>query len=280
MQVQDGGDVIDIFPESVQLLYHVLNDERDALLDHNNPILLASGVNDTLLTTGNIDVSSVSDSSLLILERNTNRLIQYNIDDQKYQVIANQGRGPGDLYFSRELSVYGNKAFVAMQGFQISKFTCNNGLCEYAKTIPMEYNNYSIAPQNESIYFLGVSAFGREGDPDPSNVDQYLIHKISEDGEVQQSYLPIYRDRSSLVRDAMNSGGKVRLFPELDSIVVTFSRVPYLFVHDSEGRLTAKYELPEYLQRYFESEWIFRTILTPFIRNGTGDIFDCHSGVY
>ncbi len=253
LHVHDGGEVIDLFPESLQLLYSVINDDTEGLY-HTEPILLASGVNDTLLTTGNIDVSSVNDSSLLILDRSTNRLIQYNINENKYDVIADQGRGPGDLYFSRELSVNGNVAFIGMQAFEISKFVCNSGLCEYAKTIQTDYNNYSVAPDTDHIYFLGISAFGREQDPDPANTDQYLIHKINYDGEVQQSFLPIYRHKSPMVRDAMNSGGRVRLFPESDTIVVTFSRAPYLYVHDSEGKLTAKYELPEYLQFYFESK--------------------------
>ncbi|TVR19726.1 MAG: hypothetical protein EA391_00200 [Balneolaceae bacterium] len=253
LKIHDGEEYIDLFPESVQLLHYVLNDEA-GLLQHTKPILLSSGENDTLLTTGAVDISSVNDSSLLILERSTNRLVQYNIDESRYHVIANQGRGPGDLHFSRELSVYDNKAFIGMQGFRISKFTCNSGLCEYSKTIQTEYNNYSVAPDDDYISIVGISAFGNEGDPDPSNTDQYLLHKINYNGEVLQSYLPIYRHRSPLVREAMNSGGRVRSFPESNSIVVTFSRFPYLYVHNDAGELTNIYELPDFIQSYYKSE--------------------------
>tara|TARA_R100001143_G_scaffold63595_1_gene73194 strand:- start:2914 stop:4017 length:1104 start_codon:yes stop_codon:yes gene_type:complete len=253
LQVQDGGGSIDKFPESVQLLYTILNDESDGL-HHSETILLASGVNDTLLTTGDIDVSSVNDSSLLILDKRTNRLIQYDVKENKYHDIANQGRGPGDLDFSRELSVFDNKAFIGMGVFQISMFTCHNELCEYAKTINTDFNNYSLAPGDGHIKFLGISRFGGEDDPDPSNTDQNLIHKINYDGEVQQSFFPIYRDRSPLIREAMNSRGRVRLFPELNVIVVAFAVFPYLYVHDAEGKLTDIYELPDFIQKYYESE--------------------------
>lgn len=245
LEVLDGGEYLDLLPENVQLLYRFLNDD--------------TGIDDAreldLLTTNRLDIAAVNDSTLLILEKDKNHLIQYNIKSDEYEVIANQGRGPGDLLFAHELSVYQNKAAIGMGLFQISVFTCDVGLCEYEKTIITEYNNYSLDLGEEHIYYLGVARFGYEDYPDPANTNQNLVHKVTYGGEDILSYLPIYNFRAPQVRDTMSKGGKVRLFSDFGTTVVTFDKFPYIYLHNTAGELTAVYEIPGLVQEpYYRYE--------------------------
>lgn len=240
----DGGEYLDQLPKNVQALYRFLNYETDDADTHEL----------NLLTSDAIDVSTINESDLLILDKDSNRLIQYNLLSDEYEVIANQGRGPGDLFFSRELSVYDDKAIVAMQGFRISVFMCSDGYCDYDKTIQTDYNNYSTATIDDHLYFLGIAPFGREQDPDPVNTNQQLVHKINFAGEKQHSFLPVYNFRAPVVRERMHSEGHVRTFPESGTIIVTFELFPYIYMHDIAGELTAKYKLPGFIQNYYEYE--------------------------
>lgn len=244
LKILDGGDFLKIFPESVQLLYNFLNNEFGNLNAEELQIL----------TTNDIDVKSINNSDLLILEKDEARLIQFNLNNNEYVIIANKGRGPGDLFFPKELSVNKGQAFVGMQAFQISMFSCESKLCEYDKTFNTEFNNYSVAPVDDFIKFLGVKPFGLEQYPDPSNIDQNLIHKMDYNSEINLSFFPIYDFRSSIVREKMHSGGQVRSFPEIETIVITFDFFPYLYLFNEVGELITKYEIPEYIQAYYESE--------------------------
>lgn len=244
LEARYGGDFLHLLPKNVQILYNILNNESGNLKPEELQIL----------TTNDIDVKSINKSDLLILEKDNARLIQYSLIDNEYDIIADKGRGPGDLFFPKELTVYKEKAFVGMQAFQISFFLCDGVFCEYENTLNTKFNNYSIAPVDDFIKFLGIKPFGREQHPDPSNTDQNLIHKIDYNGEIYQSYFPVYDYRSSLVRQTMNSGGQIRSFPELETIVITFDFFPYVYVFNDSGELNAKYEFPEYIQAYYESE--------------------------
>jgi len=236
LEVLDAGDHLENFPSEINLLHQILNgnvaDQDSVELD--------------ILTSSELDLSSINDSTLLILDKEQNRLIRYNMYEHKSEIIAEQGRGPGDLFFSKELSVNSGRAYIGMQGHKISVFNCQKERYEHEKIIQTKYNNYSLSPTDDFIYVLGISPFGRQQDPDPENTDQHTIHKVNHEGDIDLSFLPIYDDRSPIVRDRIMSEGSVRSFPEFDTTIITFQYFPYLFVHSLGGRLLDKYKLPAF----------------------------------
>ncbi|NBC28117.1 MAG: hypothetical protein GVY08_14740 [Bacteroidetes bacterium] len=238
LEVLNAGNYLDEIPENARLLYQILSD------DSNEKKLEELDV----MVTDKLDIQYLNDSTLLILDKEQNQLILYDLNDHETDVIAEQGRGPGDLFFSKELSVHNSKAYVGMQGFQIAVFNCQSGNCEHEKVIQTDYNNYSLAPTKDSIYFLGIAPFGRAQDPDPGNTDQFVIHRSNYEGDIDVSFLQIYDDKSPIVRDRMMSSGEVRVFTELNRAIITFHYFPYLFTYNSDGELIAKYEIPNFIQ--------------------------------
>jgi hypothetical protein len=205
-----------------------------------------------LLTTGDLDISSLNDSTFLILEKDNDRLIKYNANRNEYEVVAEQGRGPVDLFFSEDMTIHNDKAYIAMQGFQISVFNCEAGLCEHEKIIETDYNNYSVAPSDDYILFLGMATFGFEQSPDPANTKQNLIYKIDNDGNLLDSFSSVYRFRSAILRGRLNSGGTVNVYPSYNTILVTMEYFPYIYEYDIDGELKQKYELPEFQQSFHQ----------------------------
>jgi hypothetical protein len=240
LEVLSASDYIEELPESVQSLYRVLN---DSTAEQNSKKL-------DIITTNRLDISAINDSTLLILEKDKDRMLRYNLSTDTSEVVAAKGRGPGDLIFSKELTVHGGKAYIGMQGYQISVFDCRSGKCEHEKVIKTEYNNYSLAPTGDHIYFLGIAPFGREQNPDPENTDQFAIHRADLNGNVEQSFLPVYYDEIPEVRDRMMKSGEIRTFPQFGKTLVTLARLPFLYTYDSFGELISKNEFPFYIESY------------------------------
>lgn len=229
-------------PQSLKLLQDFLVDESKNFKTKKLDIL----------ATDKIDISFLSSTDILVLDKENNQLIQYNLETDENTVVASQGRGPGDLLYTQELNVHNKVAYVAMQGFQISVFDCNLRSCEHDNTILTEYNNYSIAAADKHLFVLGIPPFGRDQDPDPTNTDQYIIHRFNHSGKKEQSFTPVYRETSPVVRTQMTSGGQVRSFPQFNMNIVTFDFFHYLYLYNDEGDLLRKFQIPDLKQGYYE----------------------------
>lgn len=160
--------------------------------------------------------------------------------------------GPGDLLFSRELNVDGNRLYIAMQGFRVSRFNCEPEVCEYETTIETPYNNYSVSAEDGQIYILGLAPFGRPQDPDPDNTEQYAFHIFDEAGDVKSSFGPLYNHKSPMIREGMHSSGTVRFYPQHGFVTGTFSRFPFIYIYDSNGNYSVKYRIPDFKQGYYD----------------------------
>lgn len=237
LEAHNAADVISELPGNVQLLYKFLNDETSQF---NTSEL-------NILTTDRIDISTLDDSGFLILEKDQNRLIQYDLTNDDFNIIAEQGRGPGDLFFSKELSVYKSKAFISMQGRQLTVFNCESTPCEYETTINTDYNNYSLAVTDNHLYFLGIPQIRGGQSNSTGSSAQFIVHKADRDARIERSFLPNYDHESPILRDRIMSRGSIRAFADYDKTIVTFDHFPYLFTYDHNGELISKLELPDFI---------------------------------
>jgi len=238
LDVIDAGNLLEILPENLKLFYRLLNgnsSEQDSIvLD--------------LFTSSNLNIVSVNDTTLLILDKSQDQLVHYSLKDHKSTIIAKQGRGPGDIFFAEELTIDNGKAYVGMQGFQISVFNCQTGTCEHERVIKTDYNNYSISPTGDVIFFLGIAPFVKEQDFESKSLDQFVIHKADSDGDLDSSFFPIYDHKSPIVTDRIMSSGNIRSFKELNKAIINISRLPYLYIHDLNGEIITKYEIPNFIR--------------------------------
>lgn len=237
LEALDAAEILSELPGNVQLLYKFLNDEK---LQFKTTEL-------NVLTTDRIDISTLDDSGFLILEKDENRLIQYDLTNDDFNIIAEQGRGPGDLFFSKELSVYKSKALISMQGRQLSVFNCESTPCVYETTIKTDYNNYSLAATDNHLYFLGIPQIRGDQSNSTGSLAQFTVHKADRNGRIERSFLPNYDHESPILRDRIMSRGSVRTFADYDKTIVTFDHFPYLFTYDNSGELISKFELPDFI---------------------------------
>jgi len=235
------AEAISSLPESLKILHK--------LLDNNNLKIEQQDLN--VLTSGDVKIASFDATNLIILDKRKNKLWQYNLKTNEPNEIASQGRGPGDLIFSKDVDVFNKKVLVSMQGYKISVFNCATGVCEYEKTLKNELNNYSVTAGEENFYVLGIPPFGRDQDQDPTNTDQYTIHKFTYTGELETSFSPVYRHRAPLVRDRMAAKGDINYFPDQDAIAATFKFYSCIYLYNTKGKLKGKFRVSEFQQPYY-----------------------------
>jgi len=242
--LNDGSEILSALPENLQLLHRYLNDANDQFDQKELSLYVSSQYG--------FYAASIDENNMIALDRRDDKLYQYDLINDKYTDLAPRGRGPGDIMFTREMQFYDNRAYIAMQGFRISVFDCHFEECEYDYTINTEFNSYSLAPEKDRLTILGLPPFGRDQDPDPENIDQHIVHQINNDGNIEHSYSPVYRHHNPIIREAMNSGGKVRAFPEFETHVLVHNFFPHIYFYNSESNSVEKYRIPDFYIGYYD----------------------------
>jgi len=195
--------------------------------------------------------ASLNDSTLLFLDHHSNGLHHYYLHKDESELLAPEGRGPGDLFFTREMQFQNNTAYIAMEGGRVSLFNCGNIPCEYEETVMTDFNHYSVAPSGQNLLVLGIPPYMGPDDPDAENTNQNVVHQLDESGEVLNSFSSVYEHRSPLVRIQFTMGSKIRSFEDHDIYAKTHRALPYLYLYDSDFELTAKYLIPDFMPGYY-----------------------------
>lgn len=232
-------------PEILKLLNSFLDDASNT----GQPKAL------TLLTSDqdNFYAESIDDEVLAILDPIDNRFVHYQITGDEELDSAPQGRGPGDIAFAREMQKHKDRLYISMQGFRISIFNCREaGACEYERTINTEFNNYSVALGENQLTVLGLLPFGRDGDPDPTKVNQYAIHQVNNQGDIEKSFSPVYQDRLPNIRDKMSGNGMMRFFENAEVYTVMYQWIPYIYLYDADTEFKEKIEIPGFKQGLYD----------------------------
>ncbi|MEX2347590.1 MAG: hypothetical protein WD511_00090 [Balneolaceae bacterium] len=201
----------------------------------------------------NLNVASLDEKRLLFMEENTHRFTLYNLESGEETELAEEGRGPGDLMFTREMKTSDGYAWIAMQGFRVSGFDCQGETCEHDRTILTKTNNYSVAVHGDSLTILGLPTIGFDDSPGPEEtISQYILHRYTIDGDSLGMFSPAYDNQNPMVRERINAEGKVHYHQKTDRTILISQWLPFLYMYDENRELTQKYRLPEFIQWYYD----------------------------
>jgi len=232
------------WPKSFVLLMDYLRGVHD-MLSFTNLTKFVGTIDD-------IHVISINNSTIVILDENKNRLIQYNIENHDYTELASEGTGPGDILFAKDLAFYDNNIFVSMQANRISKFDCHENPCFYKETIQTKFNNYSISPITDGLFVIGLSPI-RTVDNTSKDINNYSAHYLNNKGEIRNSFNNRYKHNSLLVKEAINSREYIRTSTGNSSIYIGFSLVPFIYRYSFNNyKLIEKILIPNYDQRFYD----------------------------
>jgi hypothetical protein len=197
---------------------------------------------------------SLHNNQLLLLDVRNDRLVQYDIKEGEYKKLAPTGRGPGDLLFAEEIQLFDDTLYIPMGGYRISVFDCKPDICEYARSLNTGLNNYSLTKKAGQLAVLSQPMFTGEADNEEAYYSQdQSVHFISRDGEIEQSFVPIYDHLDPAIRWRVSAEGSIRSFEEHGYYTVNFSWFPYMYLFDENMNLERKYRFPGFKQGYIDS---------------------------
>ncbi|REL33490.1 hypothetical protein DYD21_12030 [Rhodohalobacter sp. SW132] len=230
-------------PKQIELLHDILNGDQNP--ERNELSLLYNSM-------GWLNVESLDRETLIIMEKLNNRLVQYDLPDGQITELAEEGRGPGDILFTREMQLFDQKMYIAMQGFRVSLFDCTTGLCEFENTIDTGVNNYSITRTNSGFTVLGLPPFGFDDSPGmDEEIRQFTLHQFTEEGEKTGMFSPVYSHQNPMIPERMSAEGFVRYHPESGRTILISQWLPYLYIYNSDAELEEKYRIPDFIQGYY-----------------------------
>jgi len=234
-------------PESLELLQEFLEDETRF---SKSELSFLSTNKDRFYA------ESLSSSQLLLLDVRQHRLAQYDVDNGGYEILAPEGRGPGDIQFAQEIQLMEDKLYIPMGAFRVSIFTCNEEGCEYNRTINTELNNYSIAQNNDHLAILSQPMYTGQSDDKESYYERdKSVNIVGPNDEIIHSFMPIYDHQNPILRGTISVQGSLRSFSNANIYTVLFSRLPYLYIFDNTSfELYKKYEFQDYTQGYMDVE--------------------------
>jgi hypothetical protein len=178
------------------------------------------------------------DDRLIILDGDQQILIEYDLETDITTVIAKFGHGPGDIAYPQDMIRRDKSVYIGMQDMRISKFDCSSKPCSHSSTIKLNrFSPYSIDYIDSTYIALGsVPVTGSESEAgkiayNPVSLFNFKGKKIGSFGKTYET-----NGQWMLLRPFTE--GKIRYNRVIESYLLVYQRLPYLYVYNSDLNLT------------------------------------------
>lgn len=199
-------------------------------------------------------VVEVGQDRLLFLDTDNDRLIEYDLSKGSSELIAEFGRGPGELQHSIDLERVGDDVYVARRDMRLSRFKCASDSCTYDNTMILDVQPISISSAEKGLAITTGSIFsgGVEMVKD-STIDFPAVRIINtNDGKPSDSFGSIYKTQFMMVLERFSRTGLIAYLPEHRRYVWASSWFPYLHIYNKDFELEETYKLEHHIQNKFE----------------------------
>ncbi|MCC5906903.1 MAG: hypothetical protein JJU13_11885 [Balneolaceae bacterium] len=230
-------DLADItLPEDLEQLHLYLNDP--SAYQQTSLELFTSG-------SSNTDIAFLDHSVFVVLDTRADNFFLYDVNSGQSTILAPTGRGPGDIAYTEEMRVYDNNVYIAMEDMRISSFTCHQNDCVYKETIPLDYSALSVAKVDSGLYAV-LALFLNQPDSEPE-IDGKSVRLVNSQGKVQEIFGDSYKTDQWILLFSINDG-MIRHHKELNTYVLTYSWLPYLYIFDENLALAQSFRFENFTQ--------------------------------
>jgi hypothetical protein len=209
-------------------------------------------------------VVSLSSTRLLFLDRDQSSITEYDISLGTSIQIAGSGRGPGDLFFPRELVHHGEKVYVPMAGFRITEFDCTRQPCRQGKTIPVEkVNAMSIGVMNDR--FVGLRSVPITSN-DPGQIKdagRASMAVITNDGKVTAEFGQTYDFGTQMMLMDAFKNGFVRYDSKTKQSILAYSDFPIVYTFDQAHKPAQTYKIDGFILGKREFDTVTHELKNP-----------------
>lgn len=209
-----------------------------------------------------LSAASINDRRIVLLDKDNLTLIDYDLVSHRSFVLAQSGRGPGDLFFPKEVVVDGNNLFIPMGGSSVTQYDCSRSPCVFEKTIPLDKINYqSVDVSNNQLVGL-VSAPGIAPTSNQnSNAAPLVISSLN--GKVTNQFGRNYDFGNRWMLMDTFKRGFVRHVEKLNVSVVAFESYPIIYVYDDNYQLNKTYKITDFVLGKYQYNTSTQAITIP-----------------
>ncbi|MGF1669444.1 MAG: hypothetical protein ACFCU6_03275, partial [Balneolaceae bacterium] len=230
------------------------------------------------------NVVSFGDDRLVILDDNSNKLHEYNLETKKASVISDFGRGPGDFQFPLEMVKHHDMIYILREDMFLSVFDCKENPCLHNDDISLQFTPSSLATFKNKFAILGgrVDNENVEGTNSHQMLDySKSVHIIDKNSEEISSFGKIYDINGHwMLHRPFVLNGKVRYGEYDDKFVLAFKPFPYIYIYDANDlRIENTFKLSDFLlskQKYWPNERRLRTPEEDFSYINNIEVFNGH----
>ena len=198
-------------------------------------------------------IESITSNRFIILDTENDQLYEVDLQSDETQLIANFGRGPGEIQHSRDLEFSNNQIYVARRDMRISRFNCVNNPCSYDSTLNIEQQPISIAfTSNDLAIASGLMYLGNQDLESNNVIDFPAIQIMDPDSfKIKKTLGNIYRTRYLRVLGHFSRTALLESMPQSGKLIWANRWFPLIYVYDTSGLLST-YQLTNFHQNTFE----------------------------
>ena len=224
-------------------------------------------------------VAEIDATRILVLDKRSRELFEYNFESGSTNQIARAGDGPGELQWLTALKVADRRAYVSRSDRKISVFDCLDEPCTFEKQIGISAPAGAIAIVSPDTFAVKMgSQIPMTGEISAEMPSVSAVTLTDSSGAVLSAFGETYDigghwmlDRE-LIRNAT-----IDYDASSASYLTATARFPFLYALDADGSLTRMYRIQDFVlgrQRYFPLSGALEIVMEDFSRIASVAIFD------
>jgi hypothetical protein len=200
----------------------------------------------------NLEVITWSDSRIIILDRNANTLMEFDRRSGRSKVIASEGRGPGDLWFSSSLIRRGTALYVSLGDKRMATFDCFVSPCEFVSEVKLPIAPKSAVLADSRFALLGTRPITS---PDPDLINEATTSKaitvVDIEGNPVANFGDTYDYQGNWMLLTYFADGHIRQHNPSNYLVLAFETFPTLQLFDRSFNAVRNVRFSEFVQSKF-----------------------------
>lgn len=204
---------------------------------------------DRLDLSDNIKVVDIDKKRLIFLDMDEDILVEYNISTKTQTIIANRGRGPGDIFISSDIYFKEGTLTISNKDMRILSFNCDKEPCEYVDLIQLKsIIPLSVTSNGKSFIVLGNNKIPTQKYSESSvPIKKEALWVLDNKGKITNSFGEHYDIQNHWMLQRPFSEGIVEYSEEKELYFLTFERLPYIYVFDQNYEQVKVFKIEEFL---------------------------------
>ena len=185
----------------------------------------------------------IGNEHLGVIDLQDNIFYNYDLRHNEFERIAGQGRGPGDIGYSKDYSYRSrdNLLMIASEDYRLSLFSCGDDECQYEETIKTDIMPYSVTLTDKGFALVGMNNVLSKVNETQSEVYNYnnkLIKIYDIKGDIKQRVFNSYVSNNILIRNFYDRS-IIRYIQHNNKIAIGLKNLPFIYFYDlNNGKIT------------------------------------------